>query len=551
MVFDNFQVERINFGIPDNNNDRTPNGATINMALVERDRFITGDTLSALFEGTVASSGMTFSYGFAIVDLDHANFIPLTATVTILDNSTSTPFTCNAVPLTADFTNTRILADFSPGALNALGCSIPGTFTFENDDNVTVNINYKVNDPFAGIQKLITVPTQFYLSNMPFGLGSVNQCNVRQDRVSQIGIQRERDMGSDNFGACDLPDFFVRERLYLGGISTDEFPYEIRQIGLPREFTFTKPSEFVHRADQLGIRLTQNINPGSTNIVNLTNGTVPSSFINIVGDQLVLNTEGYLNSLSDSRIPTDEGFTIDYFPRVQGSCKSLAGIYSYTFSQILGVDNELFGKDTLQVNPMTKTFEYLGGAQLVASASSNNVTICSASEDVNINVRNLTNFNAPNTFITLRSPSGGLVGFDLLDASNNMVITPLPFGIYPLGNIGPNGSKDVILRVRANNCMRDSLEFVAGWSCESYPTTLEEALCSDPSTVYFIPATSGINMNVLTPNVDVITDLCNEVTYEVEILSTNLGFLRDIYFQAQFAPNETYVANTIQMANLP
>ncbi|MBK8624415.1 MAG: HYR domain-containing protein [Saprospiraceae bacterium] len=548
MVFDNFQVERINFGIPDNNNDRTPNGAAINMALVERDRFITGDTLSALFEGTVASSGMTFSYGFAIVDLDHANFIPLTATVTILDNSTSTPFTCNAVPLTADFTNTRIIADFSPGALNALGCSIPGTFTFENDDNVTVNINYKVNDPFAGIQKLITVPTQFYLSNMPFGLGSVNQCNVRQDRVSQIGIQRERDMGSDNFGACDLPDFFVRERLYLGGISTDEFPYEIRQIGLPREFTFTKPSEFVHRADQLGIRLTQNINPGSTNIVNLTNGTVPSSFINIVGDQLVLNTEGYLNSLSDSRIPTDEGFTIDYFPRVQGSCKSLAGIYSYTFSQILGVDNELFGKDTLQVDAMTKTFEYLGGAQLVASASSNNVTICSASEDVNINVRNLTNFNAPNTFITLRSPSGGLVGFDLLDASNNMVITPLPFGIYPLGNIGPNGSKDVILRVRANNCMRDSLEFVAGWSCESYPTTLEEALCSDPSTVYFIPATSGINMNVLTPNVDVITDLCNEVTYEVEILSTNLGFLRDIYFQAQFAPNETYVANTIQMA---
>ncbi|MBK8624830.1 MAG: hypothetical protein IPN86_04460 [Saprospiraceae bacterium] len=57
---------------------------------------------------------------------------------------------------------------------------------------------------------------------------------------------------------------------------------------------FTKPSEFVHRADQLGIRLPQNIKSRAVlNIVNLTNGTVPSSFINIVGDQLVLNTEGY------------------------------------------------------------------------------------------------------------------------------------------------------------------------------------------------------------------------------------------------------------------
>lgn len=66
--------------------------------------------------------------------------------------------------------------------------------------------------------------------------------------------------------------------------------------------------------------------------------------------------------------------------------------------------------------------------------------------------------------------------------------------------------------------------------------------------VFYLTCNFWNKQNVLTPNVDVITDLCNEVTYEVEILSTNLGFLRDIYFQAQFAPNETYVANTIQMA---
>ncbi|MEZ4909843.1 MAG: HYR domain-containing protein [Saprospiraceae bacterium] len=129
-----------------------------------------------------------------------------------------------------------------------------------------------------------------------------------------------------------------------------------------------------------------------------------------------------------------------------------------------------------------------------------------------------------------------------------MIITPLPFGIYPLGNIAPNGQKDLILRVRTNNCSKDSLEFVAGWGCENYPTTIEEALCADPSTIYFIPANSGLNMNVLNPSVDLITDLCNEVTYEVEILSTNLGFLRDIYFQSQFAPNETYVSGSLEMA---
>jgi hypothetical protein len=37
MVFDEFRVRRTNFGIPDNNNDRTPDGASINLALVERE----------------------------------------------------------------------------------------------------------------------------------------------------------------------------------------------------------------------------------------------------------------------------------------------------------------------------------------------------------------------------------------------------------------------------------------------------------------------------------------------------------------------------------
>ncbi|MEZ4909844.1 MAG: hypothetical protein R2774_03175 [Saprospiraceae bacterium] len=196
----------------------------------------------------------------------------------------------------------------------------------------------------------------------------------------------------------------------MGGRTTDEFPYEIRTIGIPKEFTFTKPDEFVHRLDKLGIRLTQNINPGSTNIVNVAINAIPLSFITVTDNTLMLNTEVYLNSLGDTRIPTDEGFTIDYYPRIQGSCKSIAGMYDYSFSQILGVDSELFGKDTIQINSMTKSFEYLGGAQLLASAASTNVSICSASEDVNLNVRNLTEFQCSKFICDIKKSSGGLVG---------------------------------------------------------------------------------------------------------------------------------------------
>ncbi|MBK8624829.1 MAG: hypothetical protein IPN86_04455 [Saprospiraceae bacterium] len=61
---------------------------------------------------------------------------------------------------------------------------------------------------------MITVPTLVYLSNMPLDWEVSINVTIRQDRVSQIGIQRERDMGSDNFGACDLPDFCERKVIF-------------------------------------------------------------------------------------------------------------------------------------------------------------------------------------------------------------------------------------------------------------------------------------------------------------------------------------------------
>ncbi|MEL6836237.1 MAG: SdrD B-like domain-containing protein, partial [Bacteroidota bacterium] len=547
MVFENFSLVRSNFDLGDGNNDQVPDGP-VDLSLVQADRYLQGDTLKATFGGRVSDPNNTdWTYGFAVINFPPgADYQSLNASVEIIDQDGAT-HACNVVPVEFDPANQNLIINFSRDTLNSLGCDLPTNFNFDQDDEVSVCLSFQVKTPYDGQIRQREFTTDFYLSDAPFESGSVDACNDWQARLYQVGLSTEEGAVVNDFGACSLSSFSFRYERYAGEQGFDEFPYEVRPLGLPQTFTFTKPNEFAYRLDDFGVRLQQQISP-SNNIVDLPNGVVPPAFISVSGDELVFAAQDYFESLGNAEIPPDEGYEATFYVSVQGGCQSVADSYDLSYQLDEAVNPDIYCTDLIERSLSTASFMYTGGANLVVISETPNVRVCSGLDTIAILVTNTTNTFADNAFLYLNSPTGGVVVEEVIEDGTNMAVSPNSFGIYPIGGVNGTQTRRFQLVVRVNNCQPEELDVVAGWDCEALPTTIEDALCSDPSSFTFTSANAGINLDIIDPVSDITVPLCEPVPYELEIRSTDLGYLRDIGLYIFLPTGQVYVPGSMELA---
>gem|GEM_PF-745728 len=544
LVFSQFIMERTTLGLGDSNNDQVPDGA-INTNLIQLDRFLQGDTIKALYQGVVNNSmDENWRYGFATLGFDHTNFTPISAQLIFHDDDLATIDTVNTIPITVD--GMDLILDWSLDTLIALGAGIDPAIHYQDGDSISLCVNFQIKDAFSGMEQSITFYPTFYLSDDEYGLGSILSCNDRVGRLTQIGLTASASSSFGNFGACDLPDWEILYRRNYGGRSFDEFPYEIRPLGLPKTLTFTKPSEFEYRLDAMAVDLRQQINPAN-NVVT-TSVAIPEIYFIQNGDELTFLAEDFFNSIGDSEIPPDEGYRFRFYPSLQGGCRSSAGDYEVIFSATESVDEGVYCTPVLTRDPDTLTVTYTGGARLEIEAAESNVVLCSGIDTVDLLVNSVLVPDAENAFLYWNSPDGGAVVTKLINDSDGIEILPNDFGIFPLGDIDGGTSKALRALVIVNDCASTTIDFVAGWDCESLPTTIEEALCSDPSTISYSAAPSGMNLNVLAPENDTIVDFCAPIPYEIEIISTELGYLRDFEIIGLLPPGQLFQSGSLEMA---
>ncbi|MEL7249986.1 MAG: SdrD B-like domain-containing protein, partial [Bacteroidota bacterium] len=547
MVFDDFTLERISFDLGDANNDQVPDGP-IDLSLVQTDRYLQGDTLKATFGGRVSDPNDTdYTYGFAVINFPAGeDYQPLAASVDIVDQD-GINHSCNVLPVEFDMVNQRLVINFSRDTLNSLGCDLPADFDFDQDDEVTVCLSFQVKTPYDGQIRQREFTTDFYVSEAPFGSGAVAACNDFQARLYQVGLTTVESASVNDFGACSFSNFSFTYERYAGEAGFDEFPYEVRPLGLPQTFRFTKPSEFAYRLDDFGVRLQQQI-ATANNIVDLRNGLVPPAFITVNGDDLEFAAQDYFESLGNAEIPPDEGYEATFYLSVQGGCQSVVDDYDLTYQLDEAVNPDFYCTDLIEGLTRAASFMYTGGANLVVVSETPNVRVCSGLDTIGILLTNTTSTFADNGFLYLNSPTGGVVVEAVIEDGTTMAISPNDFGIYPIGGVNGTQTRRFELVVRVNNCQPEQLDVVAGWDCEALPTTIEDALCSDPSSFTFTSANAGINMDVIEPASDINVPLCEQVPYEVEIRSTDLGYLRDIGLYIYLPPGQEYVPGTMELA---
>ncbi len=548
MGFDNFTVERTNFGSGDTNNDQIPDGS-IDPNTVQKDRFLQGDTLKATFEGTINDPSATFwQNGYAVLDFDHSNFTPLSASVFIRD-ADGTDHTCNAVPISIEM-DTLLVIDFSLAGLNTNGCGPSAmSYNFDDGDSISVCVNFISKDPFSEMQRDVIFDTEFYVATNARGdVGHMpDQCIGRSARMTQIGLSEGQSCDDTEFGACDLPTWEFNYSRHFGSPEFDEFAFEIRPLGLPKEFVFNKPSEFEYRPDAFEIVLSQNITPFN----DIVNTIIPETFLVFNGNEVTFLAESYFNSLGDPEIAPDEGYSVSFRPRIQGSCLSEPNqSYDITFFFSESVDENVYCTPMIMRPEETKTINYGDAAKVSIRTERMNVRLCAITEIVGVIVSSENPPTAVNAFLNWESINGSVVVSKLVDTDTDTEILPNAFGIYELGDLPGGTNKRYLAHIRANDCLPGTINFVAGWDCEGYPETVEEAICSDPSVVNFTLASTGFEIEPFTPGFDLSIPLCDTVTFEVEVKSTDLGYARDIILNANFPPGLTFVPNSFGVAYL-
>ncbi|MCF6293381.1 MAG: acyl-CoA dehydrogenase family protein, partial [Robiginitomaculum sp.] len=166
LVFTGFDSQRLNYGLPDNNDDGLPDGfGSIDMTKVRTKYLMLRDTLFTRFHGYVdtTAANPTWAEGFAQSTITRGNVLTAVSyEVRIVDASTNTVYTCPlAAPTIVTMGTTRSFSyDLDTAALS--GCLPPG-FVYEVDDSVEVTAIYVVSANPGGIVQGQTITNVFAL----------------------------------------------------------------------------------------------------------------------------------------------------------------------------------------------------------------------------------------------------------------------------------------------------------------------------------------------------------------------------------------------------
>jgi len=551
------EVNRTNYCFLDADNDFVADdGSLADATTAKGKRFVQGDSLKLTISGVVSDEDgpvTTWDYAFLELDLQTANFVIIGAEFSVFDASSSTTLTCNSLsqfPL-----GDLLVTDLSVPSMTGLGCADFNSFEYADGDSLFLCVYYSPKEPLNNVQsEQIEVAPDFYLSDSPYDTGSRFQCNQLIETLNQIGIRTNEtvNIGGRDFGGCDLSPFDIRYDLNYGSLNFDEFCNEIRSPGIPQKFTFVKPPELEYSLADFGFAMYQRIGPDDL-IVNDISGGIPASFFVESGDTLCFFVKDYLASLNDDEISekgTDGGYSVVFYPGIRGNCLSEIMSYEACASLTSDVDNQVFCQDTIQTNLACEEFDYTGGPVLIASSSSTEIELFEPLSCVTIDLDNISNINAPFSWLNIDAITGGLVVSSVTEVTGGMstLITPSNFGVYQLGFTNSGSSRSFEICVNVTNCDPQTLSFTAGWDCSEYPATVQEATCIEPSEIDFISVESAYTGQLIKPVTDSEYDLCDTICFVHRFSSTALGNINDIVFDFITPLGTEYVPGSFEIA---
>ena len=544
LVHRDMKVERVTFGLGDNDDDGNPEaGEFLDDALIRKDRIIQGDTVKAHYSGYVVGAN-SYDFAYATIDMAIADYLPLGAEVSIYDADLDVTYTCDVIQQFKDGNN--LVNNLSVANLRSLGCSdLPADFQYAADDTISIDFFFQILETVPVGLTSHTLGSRFFVSDEAYG-GAIFRCNDLKDVIHQIGLYELFFIQGDfSEGGCSEFRHDWEQRTWLGSSGTagyDYFPNEYRESWrTPKLFTVTKP-ELDLISFQIYLRRKNGTQP--------FNQTVPvnSPYVIINGADYTLNVAQYIDD-NGGMPPLDEGARFEIRTRLRGGCSTEVGVYNMPYEIEWDLDPIFFGT-TSGTRTGSNNFSYTGGPEIDIQSNQPTVELNGENACFEVRVRNTNDRDADNVFLNFQSNSGAVIVQSIREISNGTFGSFLDptTDIYELGDLAGNSERRFELCVITNNCSVDSLILNTGWGCDGYPATLAEAECLANDVVKVLPVEAELGMEVIKPSSKVTGDLCADTPYEVQLTSGKLGFLNNINLRFFLPQDVLYVPGSFELA---
>lgn len=522
MKFTNFSVQRVNFGLPDSDNDGKPDSnGTLDTANIREERCMTGDTILAQFHGVIKRTSTIVSWRNAYIETLVTNGKHLDiAGVQLLvwRRGVSISVNCNQIKSWKTITgnNATFKLDLSTDSMQA--CVSSG-FRYNNNDSIVVKVKFRVTGNIKGSIANILFSNRFYTSNVNNPSSNANkfQCDTFSGQMILSGYFFTtccRDIYQIN--SCSNINVNNYYYLGIGGSSyggNNQFPYEYRNFARLKAIRYYIPQGFKLNNAYITQYRTSGSNKTTLEIRDSLKPVNPGS------SPLLFNVSSSYIDSSGPINPSDDGFHGYFIAQMEPSCEIQSGApsklkYDFIFERrgTLApgfdtvssgyMDDVVYNKPVFTIKPVSAT---IYAAQDTAEWELNFTNYSGTFSNVN------TWFSPDN--------SGAIKVVQIKDGNKDTAL-PSNQQIFKIGTIGYNTTRNFKVRAIYNSCKKDSVVLYAGWNCSGYPTDLASYPCHMERVVLYLEPQNTQYQVGLTDSTNV-TDLCADIPYVMTI--ENIG----------------------------
>ena len=521
LKFRNFSVQRINFGKPDNNNDGKPdNTGVLDTLKVREERCFFGDTIQAVYTGTVKRTSSIISWRYAYIesDITGGNNLDIAGIQLLVWRRGITLSTnCTQVRSQKIVAGNNATFKIFLCTDSLLSC-VSGSYRYNTDDSIIVKVRYRVSKNIGGATNNILFANKFYTSNIVNPSSNANkfQCDTFSGQMIMAGYYFTT-CCSDNYQLNSCAQVAVNNYYYLGiGAccsnygGNNYFPYEYRSFARLKAVKFYMPSGFTMKKSIFAQYRTSGSNKTAYEVKDSIRA------LNINSTPIVYDVRRYFTDSSKGVINYSDDAFHGYFQAfIEPSCsiQSQGNIpvkYDFIFERLntLGsgydtissgnTDNILYNKPVTNIK---STFPTIYASQDTAEweVEYNNYSPTFS----NINA-----WFAPDN-------SGAVKVIQIKDASNDTLI-PSKNLVFKLGTIPFNKTRKFKVRAIYNSCNNDSVILYSGWNCQNYPNDLASFNCTkDRIALYIEPQNTQFQSSI--SDSSSLNDLCANSPYVLTI----------------------------------
>ena len=563
-VFFDMDFARTNLGLPDNDNDRWPDGPSFqDSSLLRLDRSIPGDTVQTVLNGLVIADqpGATFPHATASLsfqpvgadpDLNAALYTPegiaaLDASLRIWDAGSASYYNCPNLSFWAETTSDRLIYHYQidPATLAGSGCDLPPGFAWADGDSIRLTARHRLNANPIKQSSMAPSPPIFQVTVRPvLAIGQTQaeleepfQCGCASTNWEITGYETQLLPGVFAIPFCDTSAYqgstFFKLEIGAGNF----FPYEYRPLGSAPLLNLTLPP---------GIQLAG----AQVKQFTLQQGATWKGITPVTG---ILENGTWTFDLSPCQDTlADEGFYFLFQYRFTADCTA-EGAYPLQVSVRTDFVPELeTPADTLWVaaednalkilQPTLQLFTPLPNQQALDNKGRWTFTLTNLPNSVS----GQQSGPAPHVWLAPFSASGALSDFQLTDTQSGMLL-PLSNGIFQLDTLHAGESRTFELVALNESCTEEVLEVRYGFGCTPYNDPAAET-CQSAVQYWQVKAPPG-GVDLFLTGPDSCALLCDTIPYQtVTVYSTNLGPVCDPFIVASLPPGLSFITGSSQLA---